>query len=368
MLRYLDWTLYANPLRGWLLALLVAAAAFAALRLLAAILLRSLKRISARTTTGLDDILTEVVRGTRGWFLVAVALFAGSLMLVLPARVERVLEHAVVLVLLAQLAVWGRVTVRTYVNRYTARNLEADAASVTTVRALGFLATVALVSVLVLMGLANLGIDITALVAGLGIGGVAIALAVQNVLGDLFASLSIVLDKPFVHGDFIVVDDLAGTVEHVGMKTTRLRSLSGEQLVLSNSDLLQSRIRNYKRMQERRVVASIAVVYRTPPATLERIPGILREAVEAQPEVRFDRAHLKSLGASSLDFELVYFVLAPEFELHMERQQAILLEVFRRFGDEGIEFAFPTQTLVLERAGDGSVAAREPALSTRRRA
>ena len=356
MLRYLDWSLYANPVRTWLAALLVASLAFASLKLVTSLVLRSLVRLSSRTSTHMDDLIADVVRSTRGWFMVVVALSAGSLLLLLPDRLRELVQQLTVLALLWQLGVWGRVAIRSQVEHYSARKLEVDAAGVTTVRALGFLSTVVLGSVLALMALANLGVDITALVAGLGIGGVAIALAVQSILGDLFASLSIVLDKPFVYGDFIVVGDLKGTVEHVGLKTTRLRSLSGEQLVFSNSDLLGSRIRNFKRMYERRVEFSVGVVYQTPAHKLERIPGLLRAIVEARPDLRFDRAHLKELGASSLNFELVYFVLGPDYNHFMDRQQEICLETFRRFDEEGIEFAYPTQTLFLARENGAAFA------------
>ena len=351
MLSYLDWTFYANPVRTWLVALLVACLVFAGVKLAALAIVRGLARLSGRTHTQMDDVLAEVFRSTRGWFVVVVSLFAGSLLLALPPALRSFVQQVAVLTLLAQLGVWGRVGIRSQVELYTARKVVDDAASVTTVRALGFLATLVLGSVLVLMALANLGIDITALVAGLGIGGVAIALAVQNILGDLFASLSIVLDKPFVYGDFIVVDDLMGTVEHVGLKTTRLRSISGEQLVFSNSDLLRSRIRNYKRMVERRVVFQVGVVYQTPPETLRRIPELLRGVVERHPDLRFDRSHLKELGASSLNFEVVYYVLGSEYNHFMDRQQDVCLDAFRLFEEEGIEFAYPTQTVHLAPGG-----------------
>jgi len=202
--------------------------------------------------------------------------------------------------------------------------------------------------VILLLALDNMGVDITALIAGLGIGGIAVALALQNVLGDLFASLSIVLDKPFVIGDFIIVDDLLGTVERIGLKTTRVRSLYGEQLVFSNSDLLNSRIRNYKRMFERRILFSIGVTYQTPHEKLATIPGIIREVIESQEQVRFDRAHFKEYGDSALKFEIVYYVLVPDYNTHMDIQQAINLAIVRRFEEEKIEFAFPTQTLYLK--------------------
>ena len=214
---------------------------------------------------------------------------------------------------------------------------------------MSFIARLVLWATILLLILDNLGIDITALVAGLGIGGVAIALAVQNILGDLFASLSIVLDKPFVLGDFVIVGDLMGSVENIGIKTTRVRSLSGEQLVFSNNDLLTSRIRNFGRMQERRVVFKLGVIYQTPADKLEEISGIIREAIEAQDKTRFDRSHFASYGDFSLDFETVYYVLSADYNLYMDIQQAINLSIFRRFADEGIEFAYPTQTLFLEK-------------------
>jgi small-conductance mechanosensitive channel len=201
--------------------------------------------------------------------------------------------------------------------------------------------------VVLLLGLDNLGIDVTALVAGLGVTGIAVALAVQNILGDLFASLSIVLDKPFVIGDFLAVGDMMGSVEYVGLKTTRLRSLSGEQLVFSNSDLLGSRIRNFGRMAERRALFTIGVTYQTPREKLERIPQMIREAVEAQPQTRFDRSHFARYGDSAITFETVYYVTVPEYPVYMDIQQAINLRIHEAFEREGIEFAYPTQTVFL---------------------
>jgi small-conductance mechanosensitive channel len=218
---------------------------------------------------------------------------------------------------------------------------------------LGFAAKVVLWSVILLLALDNLGVDVTALVAGLGIGGVAVALALQNVLGDLLASLSIVFDKPFVIGDTITVDDLTGTVESIGLKTTRLRGASGEQLVLANGELLKSRIRNWQRMTERRVVLAFGVPHSTPAAAVERIPAMVRDLIEQQDLLRFDRAHFKGFGAAALDFEAVYWVLSPDHGAFMDRQQAVNLGLLRAF------FAVPAQTLVLER-GKGAPSAALP--------
>jgi len=201
---------------------------------------------------------------------------------------------------------------------------------------------------LILIGLDNLGINITTLIAGLGISGIAVALAIQNILGDLFASFSIVLDKPFVIGDFIIIDEYMGAVEHIGLKTTRIRSLSGEQLIFSNADLLKSRIRNYKRMFERRVVFSLGVVYQTPYEKMSKIPEIIRQAVEKNDHVRFDRAHFNAFGDYALLFETVYWIQDPDYTTYMNIQQAINLDILKQFGEVGIEFAYPTQTTMLQ--------------------
>ena len=212
------------------------------------------------------------------------------------------------------------------------------------VRFLVRLLVVALVAILVLQ---NLGVDVTAMITGLGIGGVAVALAMQNVLGDLFASLSILLDKPFVVGDYIVVGTTQGTIERIGLKTTRIRALSGEQLVVANSDLLSSRIQNFKRMQQRRVQFSLGVTYETSLDTVAKLPAVIRECVEARRGVRFERAHFTSFGDSALQLEAVYWVLSPETSVHMDAQQEILLAIGRRFADLGVDFAYPTRTVHL---------------------
>lgn len=340
-----EWTFYGNTLTGWLVAVGAGVATFAVLHLLRAFVLKQLRRLGDRTTTSIDDIAYEAVAATRNWYLAAVALWITSLLLSLPAVALRRLGIVLALVTLIQIGIWGAAVVRGYVRRYSEAKLADDPASVTTVRALGFLGVLLVWVAVVLMALDTLGIKVTAMVAGLGIGGVAVALAVQNILGDLFASLSIVLDKPFVYGDFIVIGDMSGTVEKIGLKTTRVRSLSGEQLVFSNSDLLQSRIRNYKRMFERRIVFSVRVVHQTPRDLVAAVPDMLRDAVESQEDVRFDRAHFQTIGPSSFDFEVVYYVLKPDYNVYMDRQQAINLAIMDAFASAGIEFAYPTQTL-----------------------
>lgn len=337
-----------NDIKTWLIALAVAAGSLIVLRLTEQILIVRLQSLTKKTRTIVDDLLIGALRKTKLLYLIIVAIFLGSRVLSLPERLESVDLTVLLVATWLQAGIWVSAGLRIWLEHY--RTTEEDGANRTTMNALSFLVRVLLWTTILLLILDNVGIDVTALVTGLGIGGIAIALAVQNVLSDLFASLSIVLDKPFVNGDFIVVGDLAGAVEYVGIKTTRIRSLSGEQLVFSNNDLLTSRIRNFGRMNERRVVFQLGVTYQTPADKLEQIPTIVREVVEAREHVRFDRSHFASYGDFSLNFETVYYVGSSDYNQHMDILQAINLGLFRRFADEGIEFAYPTQTLFLEKS------------------
>jgi small-conductance mechanosensitive channel len=186
---------------------------------------------------------------------------------------------------------------------------------------------------------------VNAVIAGLGVGGVAVALAAQTILGDLFNYFVIIFDRPFVEGDFIVVDELKGEIEKIGIKSTRIRSIDGEMLIISNSNLMGSRIRNFKRMERRRAAFSIGVTYQTSPEVMARIPGMIRQIVESIPLAALDRAHFKSFADSSLIFETVYFVLDREYTVYMDIQQQINIEIMKKFADEKIEFAYPTQTV-----------------------
>ena len=330
-----------------LIALGIAAAVFLALLLVRQLVCSHLGKIAERTATGVDDFVVALARCSQPLLLAVLSLYAGSLYLELPPGQGRTFEAIAAVALYLQLALWASVVIDFWLDRQR-RRLEQDATSVALGGVLRFVSKLILWSVLLLMALDNLGVDVTALIAGLGIGGVAVALALQNVLGDLLASLSIVLDKPFVLGDTITVDDLTGKVEHIGMKTTRLRSVGGEQLILSNGELLKSRIRNWARLTERRVVLAFGVAQETPADAIERIPGLARELIEGQDLTRFDRAHFKGFGAASLDFEVVYWILTPDYTAFMDRQQAVNLGLLRAFEGEGIQLASPTPRVVVE--------------------
>ncbi len=349
-MRFLAYTFYGNSVQTWLLATALALVVVLALGLVKSFVVRHLTSLSDRTANELDDLAAAVLERTRGFFLFALGVLAGAQLLLLPDQIRDAIRALVFLATLLQLAIWGNAAIGVSLQRYTSRKMEEDAASATTVRFVGFLLRLGLWVLIGLVALDTAGVDITALIAGLGVGGIAVALAVQNILGDLFASLSIVLDKPFVIGDFIIVGDMMGTVEHIGLKTTRIRSLSGEQLVFSNNDLLSSRIRNYKRMEERRALFRFGVVYQTPREQLEGIPDLVREAVEARDNTRFDRAHFAGFGDSSLDFEVVYYMLVPDYNAYMDTQQAINLDLFARFEELGIDFAYPSRTVYLSGA------------------
>jgi small-conductance mechanosensitive channel len=339
-----------NPLYDWAIAGLVVVGALCVLALLRYVIARVVAAIARRTETELDDHAAKLIAGTKLWLLFPIALYAGASALELPAKLEQAINLLVVVALVFQIVLWVNGFIGLWVGGQVEKRRGVDGEGVTALTLLGFAARVVVWALMLLLILDQLGFDITALVAGLGIGGVAIALAVQNVLGDLFASLSIVLDKPFVVGDTINVGDMTGTVEYIGIKTTRLRSLSGEMIVFSNNDLLKSRIRNFRVMQERRIVFAVQVTYDTAQEKLERIPGMLRAAVENRKQTRFDRAHFKGFSESALDFEVVYFVTTPDYNVYMDVQQAINLEIYRRFVEEKIEFAYPTRTLIVHGA------------------
>jgi small-conductance mechanosensitive channel len=362
---FLESEWYGSSVRDWLLVAGLTVVGFAVLRLLQALLVGRLAALARKTTTEWDDIFVQALRQTKALFLLIIACFASVRILIPEAAVGGALGTVLVLATCIQGGIWASAGLRAWLDAYRERKMAKDAAAVTTIDAAGLLARIALWAVVILLVLDNLGVEITALVAGLGIGGIAIALALQNILGDLFASLSIVLDKPFVIGDFIVVDSYLGAVEHVGLKTTRIRSLSGEQLVFANGDLLQSRLRNYGRMAERRVVFALGVTYQTPRESLRKIPGIIRAAIEAQGQTRFDRSHFKAYGESSLDFETVYYVLVPDYNTYMDVQQEINLRIHEEFEREGVEFAYPTRTVhVAGEAGDAEATAAGAAAAT----
>ena len=352
---WLDAPFFHNTIGQWLIAGGVLVGGTVVLLLLRGLVVRRLRRLAQRTATDIDDLAVDLIRRTRPYFILALSLVAGTLAVELPPAWIRARHVFIVIAVLLQLGVWGTGLITYWVERYFRRS-GGRGATATTLGAIGFLGRLLLWGLLLLVALDNLGFEITTIITGLGIGGIAIALAVQNILSDLFAALSIVLDKPFVVGDTITVETMTGTVEHVGLKTTRLRALTGEQIIVSNADLLRSRIRNYQSQKERRQVFRISVPHDTPPDAAARIPLIIREAIESQPLARFDRAHLWCLNDWALDYESVYYIQSGDYTAFMDTQQAINLALLQRFAAEGIRLAMPGRTIEVRRPPRATVA------------
>ena len=356
VMQALERSLWGNTLWGFALAVTVAGLTFLIGVTARRFFRAQAERVEATPEYERRELPLRVVSRTTSLFLGAVSLFCGVGTLHLPDRFHDAVFRALTVVAFIQVGIWCTTAVVTWLEQKRAETLETDRAAVGSLGIIGFVAKALIWTLVVLLALDNLGVNITALVAGLGVGGIAVALAVQNVLGDLLASLSIALDRPFVIGDFVVVGEFMGSVENIGIKSVRIRSLSGEQIVMSNADLLSSRVRNYGRLVERRVVFTVGVTYEAPRAKLERIPQMIRAIVEGQEGTRFDRSHFAKYGNFSLDFETVYYVLSADYNRYMDLQQAINFAIHAAFEREAIEFAYPTQKLWVSRTQEVAAA------------
>lgn len=328
-----------NDLAAWIKAALQFALWFTVLPIVKRFVTRRLKKLSPDKSAAPLELVMALLKRTTRIFLIVVASFLALRWLEVPEKADKYITGVLLFFVWLQVAMWGTATVRFFVEQRLRLDAKEGSASLNILKFVGVTAIWVLAFLLLL---ANLGIDITALIAGLGVGGIAIALAVQNVLGDLLASLSIALDKPFKVGDFLVIGEEKGTVEHIGIKSTRLRSLNGEQIVMSNADLLGSRVRNFGLLYERRVVYKLGIVYETPREKIKAVAGIVERAIRAQDKTRFDRSHFVSFGDFALNYEAVFHVLDPDYGLSMDIQQAINLQIHEEFEKLGIEFAYPT--------------------------
>ena len=304
------------------------------------------------------DLAALLIERTSRIFIWGVALWLGSRHLTFPPRLERWLSVALVLLFWMQAALWAMAAVRYGIDVRRRSGTGPATLLQGSMEVIVFAAGIIVWTVAALLALDNLGVQIRPLLAGLGIGGIALALAVQTVLSDLLASLSIALDKPFGLGDYLALADCEGTVEHIGVKSTRLRSIDGEQIVLSNSDILKSRLRNYGRMRERRALFRLGVDYDTEVAQLAAIPRAVCEIIEATPDTRFERCHLLSCGERALQFEVVYYLTRPDYNLYVDTQQRINLRILERFRAMEVSFvaALPTTVRLM-----GEPPAREEA-------
>ena len=346
-----DWAYYGNTVEQWAIAVGLVILAFFVLRWLRDFFVSKLDKFVQKTTNDFDDFLVDLIRRIHPIVFISVSIYIASLELSLSGVVKHGVEIVPFLAIMFQSFNWSTSLI-SYALAVYKRKQESRGKYVSPNLANGFnlVGRLILWSVILLVSLDTVGVDITALVAGLGVGGIAIGLAAQNILSDLFAYLSIILDEPFIIGDFIIVGDYMGNVEHIGLKTTRVRSLGGEQLIFGNADLLGSRIRNYKRMEQRRIVFALGVTYDTSHEKLEKIPSMIKTIVESVERTRFDRSHFKDYGDFSLNYETVYYVLSADYNDYMDIQQEINFAIYKKFNEEGIEFAFPTQTIYTAKA------------------
>jgi small-conductance mechanosensitive channel len=285
------------------------------------------------------DVLAALAERTSRLFLWGLAVWLAARDLSFPDRIDRALNFVLVLLLWMQVARWVMTAVRHALGLGRRRAPGQERVRGGSMEIVLLAIGIVVWSLAALLALENLGIHVGPLLAGLGIGGIALALAVQTMLSDLLASLSIALDKPFGVGDFLTIDDCQGTVEHIGVRSTRMRSVNGEQIILGNSDLIKARLRNFGRMMERRALFQLDVHYDTPVAALAAVPGAVREIIEATPDVRFDRCHLLRCAPLALQYEVVYFVTTADFKVYANAQQSINLRILERFSAIGVTFA-----------------------------
>jgi len=340
----LNFVIYGNTALFWLIALGIAIVSYILLKIFILLLTKRLQKMVTKTNTSIDDVILVFFKNTKTMFLFVLSIYLGSKFLEFPTNVIQTINVSMIIVLWIQVGIWSAGIFKFW---FMERNADqADGKEKTNLSIINTIANIFIWSIILILVLDSIpSIEITALIASLGIGGIAVGLAVQNILEDLFSSITIALDKPFIIDDFIKVGDFSGSVEHIGLKSTRLRSISGEQLIFSNSDLLNSRIQNYKRMDRRRVIIKIGVTYQTTPNQLKSIPEIIKKIVSSFETITFERANLTNFGDFSIDFDFSYYVESSDLQFHLDKQEQILIQIYERFTQENIDFAYPTQTV-----------------------
>lgn len=313
------------------------------------IVLERLKHWSSKTSTDVDDVIVGAVRGVRPWVYTIVSVYAAMQFFALPNIIDQLITGVFLFALVWQVIEVAACFVDYFAKRFLEKDEDGDGVvdpnAATASNMVTLLSRIVLWALGILFVLSNLGIEVTSLIAGLGIGGIAVAFALQGILSDLFASFSIYFDKPFRVGDFVVIGSDSGTVERIGIKSTRIRTLQGEELVVSNAELTTARVQNFKKMNERRIVMQFGITYETPQEKVKEVPGVVQRIFEALEGGRLDRVHFTSFGDSALIFEVVYYIESSDYTQYLDIQQAFNFDLMQRFAELGIEFAYPTQTL-----------------------
>jgi small-conductance mechanosensitive channel len=332
-----------NTAGKWVLALVLFGVTFTLLPLIKGYTGKQRRRWqeSEREIPVAIEVITLLVSRTSKLFLFTLAIWLAFTQLSFPGPVERIERIAIVLTFWFQIGLWGMAAVRFAIDKRARKGSGMDPGLASSIDIIVFIAGLAIWAMAFLLALDNLGVQIKPLLAGLGIGGIAVALAVQTVLGDLLASMSIALDKPFAVGDALQVDDLNGTVEHIGVKSTRLRSLSGEQIIIANADILKARVRNNGRMRDRRAAFYVNVKYGTPTEKLRQIPEIVQDIVMKQPNVRFDRCHLLVMGDWALRYEVVFYMTVADYAVYANVQQDINIGILEALRELEVDVALP---------------------------
>ncbi len=351
LLNILDYTFFGNTIEKYLIALGVFLLVVVLLKIIKSVGIRKIKKFAKGTTTDIDDLAVSILDAF-GWLLyLFLGLYLAFLFIDLPSLLERTISFLLLIVLAFYVVKASQRIIDYGVRKLSLKMEEKEEGEFnpSAIKLLGKIAKGVLWGFAVILVLQNLGYNVSTLIAGLGISGIAIAFAVQNILGDIFASFSIYFDKPFQVGDFIVVGDNMGTVKKIGLKSTRIETFQGEELVLSNKQLTETGIHNYKKIEKRRVVFSVGVDYATPTEKLRKIPEIIKGVIEKTDLAETDRVHFKEFGDFSLNFEVVYFANTSDYNEYMNAREKINLGIKEEFEKEGIEIAFPTQTIFLNK-------------------
>ncbi|MEX2055101.1 MAG: mechanosensitive ion channel family protein [Candidatus Andersenbacteria bacterium] len=332
---------FNNSLRDYAIALGYFVGLVLIFRIIQEVVVMRIKRVTQHTHTDIDDAFIDIIQTVRPSVYVILAIYLAVRSLDLPPSFTRLVNAALAIVLVYQAVTALQILIDYIVRRKVNRTKEASAQAI--MRFMSQLAKIVLWIIGALFILSNLGVNVTSLIAGLGIGGIAIALAAQNILGDLFSSLAIYFDEPFTVGDFIVVGNIRGTVTNIGIKTTRIKSIEGEEIIISNRELTSDRIQNYRRLTERRVALTIGVHHRTPTNTIKKVPQIIEQCVTAIPATRFGRAHLYSFDTAGIAFRVVFYVTAPDVQAYLDARQAVHVKLKETFEGSGIVLAYPSQ-------------------------
>tara|TARA_Y100000031_G_scaffold66746_1_gene74574 strand:+ start:465 stop:1520 length:1056 start_codon:yes stop_codon:yes gene_type:complete len=345
---YLNLVFGNNTLQAYSYALIAFFVSYIVLKIFRFGILNRLEKLAKKTTTDLDDILVSAIKGIHGFFYLLLSLFIATKYLTVPDLVTNIILYAMNVLIVYYLAGGISLFIGKTTNSMIKKKEKADELDdIPSIELIGKASKAILWVFASILILSNLGYDVSTLIAGLGISGIAIAFALQNILSDIFASFSIHFDKPFQRGDYIVIGTDSGTVEKIGIKSTRIKTLQGQELVVSNKELTNTRVNNYKKMEKRRIVFNLGVTYDTSSANLEKIPKIITDIIEKLELAEPDRVHFNNFGDFSLGFEVVYYMLDSDYTAYMDTQEKINLEIKKAFEKEKIEMAFPTQTIHL---------------------